>query len=230
MNFIVNDGCNPLLSNRRMPFFLCILTLLFISLAGHSAFAQTTYYVASNGNDANDGRSMATPFQTLAKVNALSLRAGDVILFRRGDTFRGTLSIRQSGTADKPIVINAYWSGNKPVIAGSAILSGWNRSGNVWQTTCSSCGNQVTGLYRNEAALPLGRYPNLSDANKGYLTVQSHVGRTRLTSQQSLPTNWTGGEAVARSTQWILDRALITAQAGNTLTLSSNNNYDLADG
>ena len=218
------------MSNRHMSCFLRIFVLFFISLASQSVYAQTTYYVASSGNDADDGRSMATPFQTLAKVNTLSLRPGDVVLLRRGDTFRGALSIRQSGTADKPIVINAYWSGNKPIIAGSAIVSGWSRSGNVWQATCPSCGNQVTGLYRNEVSLPLGRYPNLSDANKGYLTVQSHSGKILLTSQQGLATNWVGGEVVARTTQWILDRSTITGQNGNTLTLNNSNDYNLADG
>lgn len=50
----------------------------------------TTYYVsASAGNDSNDGKSAAKPFKTTAPVNALSLKAGDNILFKRGDTFTG---------------------------------------------------------------------------------------------------------------------------------------------
>ncbi|RYZ38522.1 MAG: hypothetical protein EOP49_30950, partial [Sphingobacteriales bacterium] len=112
----------------------------------------------------------------------MSLQPGDAILFRRGDTFRGTLSIRQSGTSGNPIVVDAYGSGNKPILAGSVPVSGWNNIGNnVWQADCPSCGSRVTGLYRNGSVLPLGRYPNLSDSNKGYLTIQSHGGKTQLT-------------------------------------------------
>lgn len=201
-------------------------------LIGHlsTGFGQTTYYVASTGNDANTGRSGNDPFQTIAKINTLPLQPGDQVLFRRNDTFRGSLQIRQSGTSGKPIVIDAYGSGNKPVLAGSVLIRNWTSLGNGnWQADCPSCGDRVTGLYRDNSALPLGRYPNLSDANKGYLTVQSHTGKTQLTSQQSLVTNWTGGEVVFRPVQWILNRTTITRQNGNTLSLANSGTYDLTD-
>ena len=228
MHFLANVVCR--LHKTSLCAFTRCFTFTLLSLACQLAWGQTTYYVATNGTDANDGRSMASPFQSLAKVNTLTLRAGDAVLLRRGDTFRGTLSIKQSGSAGSPIVVDAYGSGNKPIIAGSTILSGWSRNGNVWQASCSACGDQVTGVYRNATAMPLGRYPNLSDANRGYLTVQSHSGKNQLTSQQGLPTNWTGGEVVVRPTQWIMDRALITGQNGNTLSLNNNSSYNLADG
>lgn len=218
----------------KPPFLarLCGYLVSMLALTGLSAaFAQTTYYVAANGNDANNGRSDGAAFLTLSKVSSLTLQPGDQVLFRRGDTFRGTLQIRQSGSGGNPIVVDAYGSGSKPVLAGSALVTGWTATGgNVWQATCSACGSRVTGLYRDGTALPLGRYPNLSDANKGYLTVQSHAGKNSLTSQQSLPANFSGGEVVYRPVQWILNRAPITGQSGNTLSLSNSNNYDIADG
>ena len=167
----------------------------------------------------------------MGKVSALSLQPGDQILLRRGDTFRGTLFVRQSGTADRPVIIDAYRSGSKPIVAGSVPVSNWTNVGNnTWQAGCSGCGDQVTGVYRNGAILPLGRYPNLSDANRGYLTIQSHSGTTQLTSQQSLPIDWTGGEVVFRARQWIVNRASITQQSGNTLTFNNTNTYGLNDG
>ncbi|GAB3643136.1 PA14 domain-containing protein [Spirosoma arcticum] len=192
--------------------------------------AQTIYYVAADGNDSNDGRSASHPFLRLASINALQLQPGDQVLLRRGDTFRGELLIRQSGSAAQPIVIDAYGTGAKPVLSGSEPLTNWtNLRNNRWQATCSGCTDRVTGLYRNNSALPLGRYPNLSDANKGYLTVQSHTGKTQFTSQQPLSTNWTGGEAVYRPVPWILNRANITGQTGNTLNLAGSGNYDISD-
>ncbi|GAB4024867.1 hypothetical protein GCM10028773_48790 [Spirosoma koreense] len=206
---------------------LCVL----LSIVGQGVWAQTNYFVASNGNDNNDGRSSANPFQTLAKVNSLSLRPGDVIQFRRGDTFRGTLVINQSGTSGAPIGIDAYGSGARPVLAGSALVSNWTSVGaNLWQASFQAGGSRVSGVYNNGVALPLGRFPNLNTTNKGYLTVQSHSGKTQLTSQQGLSTNWTGGEVVVRAQKWITDRATITQQNGNTLSLSNSSNYDLSDG
>ncbi|ADB40331.1 NPCBM/NEW2 domain-containing protein [Spirosoma linguale] len=216
---------------RARSLLLFYAFLLLFGTVCQSLQAQTTYYVANSGNDANSGNSEGAPFQTLAKVNSLTLQPGDAILFRRGDTFRGSLVIRQSGAPGRPIVIDAYGSGSKPVLAGSVPLTGWSNIGNnIWQANCPSCGSQVTGVYQNTVALPLGRYPNPGEASKGYLTIQSHSGKTQLTSQQGLTANWTGGEAVLRPNQWILDRAAITQQNGNTLTLANNSSYNLADG
>ncbi|MBD2701413.1 right-handed parallel beta-helix repeat-containing protein [Spirosoma sp. BT702] len=227
----MSNLCNLKKGRRVWGWMVCGVLFSFVGLPWQVTWGQTNYYVASNGNDANDGRSTASPFQSLAKVNSLSLRAGDGILFRRGDTFQGTLLIRQSGSANAPIVVDAYGNGNKPVLAGSVSVSGWSSSGgNIWQASCPTCGSRVSGVYSNGSPLPLGRYPNLNTANKGYLTVQSHSGKTQLISQQGLSTNWTGGEVVVRPQKWIIDRAAITAQNGNTLTISNSSIYDISDG
>lgn len=205
------------------------MLVLLCSLS--SVSGQTTYYLANTGTDSNNGRSADTPFQTLGKINSLTLQPGDQILLRRGDTFRGTLTIRQSGSDNKPIRIDAYGSGNKPVISGALPVTNWTNVGNnIWQASFSTGASRVTGVYRNESALALGRYPNLSAANKGYLTVQSHSGNAQLVSRESTSRDWTGGEAVIRSRQWVLDRAIITSQNGNILNLNNPSGYDLADG
>lgn len=223
------------LSNRYSVSFTAFLhdgliQLLITGALAQGVLAQTTYYVAANGDNSNNGRSASSPFLSLANINALQLRPGDRVLLRRGDTFRGGLLIRQSGSVAQPIIFDAYGVGPKPILSGSEPLTKWTNLGNNrWQATCSGCTDRVTGLYRSNNALPMGRYPNLSDASKGYLTVQSHTGKTHLTSQQPLPTNWTGGEAVYRPVQWILNRATITGQTGNTLNLAGSGNYDISD-
>lgn len=193
--------------------------------------AQTTYYVASTGNDTNDGRSIDKPLQSLVKVNSLSLQAGDVVLFRRGDTFRGTLLIRRSGIAGKPIRFDAYGNGNKPLFTGSVPVSNWISVGNNrWQASCPECGNRITNVFRNGLAQPLGRYPNADAPNRGSLTVQANVGTSQLTSQETLTTDWTGAEVVLRPTYWIIDRATVTKQNGNVLTLTNSSMYNLTPG
>ncbi|MEZ0486599.1 PA14 domain-containing protein [Fibrella aquatica] len=205
---------------------MCLLLTSGLS----AAFGQTTYYVANSGNDGNTGRSADSPFQTIAKVNTLQLEPGDQVLFRRNNTFRGTLRIRRSGTSGQPIVVDAYGDGNKPVLSGATPVTDWTNLGNnIWEASCPSCGDAVTGVYRDNTALPLGRYPNLDASNRGYLTVQSHSGKTQLTSQQGFPANWVGGEVVYRPVQWILNCARITGQNGNTLNLVSAGTYDITD-
>ncbi|AUD00355.1 hypothetical protein CWM47_00080 [Spirosoma pollinicola] len=197
-----------------------------------NSLGQTTYYVASTGKDTNNGTSMTAPFQTLVKVNSLSLRPGDVVLFRRGDTFQGTLTIRKSGSANLPITFDAYGNGPKPILSGSVPVSNWSAvGGNVWQASCSSCGSAVTGLYRDGVGLPLGRYPNADAPNKGNLTIRAHTERYQIFSLEHLPTtiDWQGAEVVMRPTAWIIDRAVVDHQYGDALNLFNYSTYTPKD-
>ena len=217
------------MSNRVVLRWALALYIFFITYSVNSA--QTTYYVASTGNDSNDGRSMARPFQGLDKVNNLSLQPGDAVLFRRGDTFRGTLMIRQSGSSGKSIVYDAFGNGPKPTLTGSVAVTTWsNMGGNIWQAACPTCGNTVTGLFQNETPLPLGRYPNADAPNKGTLTIQSHTEKYQLVSQDHLANNWLGAEVVMVPAAWIIDRAVVTQQNGDVLNLRNTSTYYLRDG
>ena len=76
------------------------------------------YYISSSlGSDSNDG-SIESPWETISKVNSLKLEPGNKVLFKKGDTFKGRLKIKDSGTEDKPIVISSYGEGEKPVLTG----------------------------------------------------------------------------------------------------------------
>lgn len=88
----------------------------------NSAFAEgyiepTTYYVdATGGLDTNDGKSESGAWQTLTKVNAETYNEGDTILFKRGETFTGTLIPSSSGVTGHYITYGVYGTGNMPVI------------------------------------------------------------------------------------------------------------------
>ncbi|MBR0693672.1 right-handed parallel beta-helix repeat-containing protein [Bradyrhizobium lablabi] len=87
--------------------------------SGGSAGRQPTYFFSAAGSDANDGRSISSPKQTLAAFNALSLTPTDYVAFRGGDTFSGTMTIPNGGSALSRVIIGSYGVG-KPTISAPA--------------------------------------------------------------------------------------------------------------
>jgi hypothetical protein len=108
-----------------------LLLLAFTALC--LAANATTYYVAANGNDANNGTSPSTPWRTVNKLNSRSFSPGDIILFRRGDMWREQLNLVYSGAAGNPITYGAYGTGTDPIFNAADIITGWTHSsGNIW--------------------------------------------------------------------------------------------------
>lgn len=77
------------------------------------------YYVDSAaGSDTADGISAATAWRTLAKASAAPLVAGSKLLLKRGGSWSGQLAVSGSGTAEAPIVVDAYGTGAAPILMG----------------------------------------------------------------------------------------------------------------
>ena len=74
------------------------------------SFTGCAYYVSSEGDDGNDGKSPRTAWKTLSRASKASLCEGDAVLFRRGDVFRGSL-LAQAG-----VYYGAYGEGSKPCL------------------------------------------------------------------------------------------------------------------
>ncbi len=111
------------------------LILLLVAFYLKIIFAQTTYYVSNtDGNDNNSGTSMESPWKTIEKINGISLKPGDKVLFKRGDKWEGTglKIINKSGTEDGRIIISSYGTGDKPVISLVVDLINWQDE-NKWQ-------------------------------------------------------------------------------------------------
>ncbi len=104
-----------------MKFVSSLLLVLFTN-----AVHATTYYISNTGNNRYDGLTPATAWQTMARVqiaaNSGLVKAGDKFLFKKGDSFSGTLTWANifgnkapSGTANAPIVFSSYGTGAKPL-------------------------------------------------------------------------------------------------------------------
>jgi parallel beta-helix repeat protein len=152
----------------------------------------------------------------------------------RGDTFYGSFTITVSGTPALPIVFGAYGTGVKPIITGLTNLTTWTNTGvNIWEADCPSCGAEVNMLVLNNKPYAMGRYPNATDTNKGYLTYESVTSNTTtsafsITDNElaSMP-NWTGAELVVRTKKWVLDRRKITSHIGSVINYSTATSYSL---
>jgi hypothetical protein len=71
---------------------------------------MSTYYVSPAGNDSHAGTSVSTAWKSITKVNSVSLKPGDTVLFQGGQTFDGSMyfSSGKGGSATSPVTIGSY--------------------------------------------------------------------------------------------------------------------------
>lgn len=95
--------------------FNSIVTSLALAWVGSSEAA--TYYVRNGGNDSANGRTHATAWASLNRVNSHDFAAGDSVLLQEGSRFVGQqLHIDWAGTATQRAVVGAYYlDGSTPV-------------------------------------------------------------------------------------------------------------------
>nr|MBD3621781.1 hypothetical protein [Sunxiuqinia sp.] len=201
------------------------LILIVFLLLPAILLAQATYYVSSEGNDTNAGTSTSDAWKSLAKVNSFIPAPGDQILFRRGDTWKGTLIPSASGNSGSPIVYGAYGSGNKPKIYGSTEVTGWTlHSGNIYKATFSS--SSIEQLFVNGEKVDIARYPKTS-----YYDITSVNSSTSFTSSQiSGGIDYTGATALIRTREWYLATNTVISSSSQTISINSAPAYNLNTG
>jgi hypothetical protein len=102
------------------------------------------YVDATAGSDSNTGTSPRAAWQTIGKVNAASLRSGDRVLFKRGETWTASLSA-QSG-----VLYADYGSGAKPIIDGTGVANPITATNKNSITLVNlNCKNGTTGTFFN---------------------------------------------------------------------------------
>lgn len=109
-----------------------IIFLLWIIFCSNSG--ATTYFVATNGNDSNNGTNKNSPLLTVAKAISL-VSAGDHVQVRGGIYyFSSTISISISGTQTDSCFLFSY-PGERAILdfSGNAKgMAGINLSGSYW--------------------------------------------------------------------------------------------------
>ncbi len=193
---------------KRLTFIM--LALLFITATVHAK----KYYVSAAGNDANNGTSFSTPWQTIAKVNSFTFAANDTILFRRGDTFYGCINVSRDS-----LDFSCYGTGDIPYISGFTAASSWTSlGGGIWEAGVANAKNNLTLVSMDGIPQEMGRYPNSDAANGGYLTYESASGSSSITDNQlTASPDWDGAEVCIRKNNWTLDRDIITSHSGTVI-------------
>jgi parallel beta-helix repeat protein len=94
-----------------------LLQIIAVFLLVFSFSKAETYFIDSNsGNDNNNGTSVSSPWKTISRVNSFTFSPGDIILFKKGGIWSGTITINQDGTSSQPIIFSSYGIGELPVI------------------------------------------------------------------------------------------------------------------
>ena len=141
---------------------IVIILVLFFTLN----CSATTYYVSSySGDDSNIGTDISSPWKTINKVNSFIFVAGDSILFKRNEVWRGQL-IPKSGNILSDIYYGAYSDGEYPVILGSISFnntSDWiSIGGNVWKCNATFSTDIGNIIFDNASSVGFKRW-NLTD-------------------------------------------------------------------
>lgn len=190
-------------------------------MSGKGMLISTTvvkgYYVdAIYGSDANDGLTPATAIKTLDAVNSLDL-SGAIrkVLFKRGQTWEGTITVPNSGDITNPVIFGAYGTGAKPKILGSELITGWTlHSGNIYKATVADAVSQV---FVDNSRMTSARYPKT-----GVFSITTVNSTTQFVST-SLNTsiNYAGAKWIGRTNAWVMITKDVTTSVTNTLTLNS---------
>jgi hypothetical protein len=164
---------------------------------------STTWYVAqTGGSDAATGATTSTPWKTIAKVNTAisggTIKAGDTVLFNRGDAWREVLLTVTIG-----ITIGAYGAGAPPLLSGGTLGASW-----------TSIPTPGSDLFTNG---------NLDAWTSGHPTSWTNItAGTSTITQESVIVNTGGGSSVK-----IVNDASTSAGVSQVVTLAGATSYNL---
>jgi hypothetical protein len=114
-------------------------TLIMVLVLSVQTARATDYFVNSTiGNDANAGITVSQPFRSVERINSLSLKPGDRILFAAGQVFPGELRlIGVQGLQHQQIVIDSYHAGTGNAKSGNFTIDAKGSPNGVFIQDCS---------------------------------------------------------------------------------------------
>jgi len=202
----------------RAMFFVMIGGLL-AGMTQVRAEVKADFYVAPDGSDTGNG-TLEKPFAALEKARDAvrkKIRAGlgqDVVVLLRGGVYLLDRTLEfgpeDGGTSEYGVTYAAY-PGEKPVLSGGRVITGWQRHpDNMWTVKLNDVKNGkwwFRQLYVDEKRLPRGRYPE-----EGFFKIKSvSKDYMKLRFTTPLPDETLGGRdtEVVVVQNWSISRELI---------------------
>ncbi len=137
------------------------------------------YYVSNLGSDLSDGLTPETAWATIAKVNA-SIKAGDEVRFRSGDTFYGRVFPPRGDDPASPTTYTSWGEGKKPTISQYKTIkpAAWEKADDkVWRVDMKNTDNFT------------GNVDQL-DANVGFMLISGTVRAYKRFKLEDLAGLW----------------------------------------
>lgn len=165
-----------ILNRKRLTLlvlFAGIILLLFPSIKVNADVAEN-YYVSPSGNDENPGTE-DEPFKTIQKAKEIIRQregawTGDICVWLRGGTYRlkNTLVFTEEDSgSDGYSVIYKAMSGEKPVISGGEVITGWTQySGGIYKAEYPVDIPGFRQLYVRGKRAVRARTPNKDNCNR----------------------------------------------------------------
>ncbi len=97
---------------------LLVYLLSWLGFLPHAQALNTNYYLDCSSSSNGNGSS-SSPWNKLSTVNNKTFGAGDQLRIKRDTSCSGQLAPKGSGAVGNPIIIRAYGSGSKPIIAAN---------------------------------------------------------------------------------------------------------------
>lgn len=190
-----------------------LLITIFFFICTSTVSALNKYVDSTGGNDANNGNSPGTAYKSITKVNSImaSLSNGDSILFIRGQFWHDQIRISHNS-----IHFGAYGSGSQPLISALTTVTGFTltATSNVYQSAVITGSNTgISMVTIDDIARAMGRWPD-AGTYASYNTLNS---LTAITSNTSMPFDFTGATLCMRKIADILGREMVTSVSGSTI-------------
>lgn len=204
----------------RLLKFLTIILLFTLPLSARN------YYFSAQGNDANKGTKPTQAMRSIEGLATLNLKAGDSVLFRRGDTFYGQIVVKNSGKANKPIVYSAYGQGNQPILSGAVVMNNWAEYKNGAFTV--SIEKPVYQVYSDNKQQINARYPNV-----GLLRMDGGFGNKTAFVNNDLTQKdgyWEKATIRYRTCDWEIKTSMVTEYKNQAITIRDSSTNTLAKG
>jgi len=141
---------------------------IFLTFLSISTLYSRVYYISTNGDNNKECQSEKSACRIEKFLSLISkIEAGDTISFERGQHFFLKKSqklkfVNLQATQNRPILINSYGEGEKPIIDTKiAISSKWKRrESNLW---CTPLKDQTARLWIEQKEQKRGSLERLSD-------------------------------------------------------------------